>query len=101
MHRMHQNHYRVYYRQFSPLAALGMIILGVAFFFLTLPIFLAALAIFAGFAAWLGWRIKKTIDQMEKEIIRQNQQGSEHMFRHDDIEVIDVTPEFENDYEKK
>ena len=100
MHRMHQNHYRVYYRQFSPFAALGMIILGVAFFFLTLPIFLAALAIFAGFAAWLGWRIKKTIDQMEKEIIRQGQ-GFEQMFRQDDIEVIDVTPESDNDFYKK
>ncbi len=100
MHRMHQNHYRVYYRQFSPFAALGMIILGVAFFFLTLPIFLAALAIFAGFAAWLGWRIKKTIDQMEKEIIRQGQ-GFEQMLRQDDIEVIDVTPESDNDFYKK
>ncbi len=98
MHRMHQNHYRVYYRQFSPFAALGMIILGVAFFFLTLPIFLAALAIFAGFAAWLGWRIKKTIDQMEKEIIRQSQR-SEQMFRHDNIEIIDVTPESEKKYD--
>ncbi len=88
---MRRTCYQVYYRSFSPLAVLGFIILAVAFFFLTLPIFLAAVAVFGAVAAWLAWRMKKTIDKVEKELLRQQQEGDAAFFC-DDPDIIDVTP---------
>ncbi len=87
---MRRTQYEVYYKPLSPLAIIGLVALGVAFFFLTLPIFLAAVAVFSAVAAYFAWRIKRTMREMEKEIMRQQQDAS---CRHDDSGVIDITPE--------
>ena len=94
---MRRINYQVYYRQVSPFAIIGVILLCITFFFFALPIFLAALAVFGVFAAWFAWRMKKTMEQVEKELLRQ-QQEADMAFSGDDPDVIDVT--LEDDHRK-
>ena len=87
---MRTRYYEVYYKPISPFAVIGFIILAVAFFFLTLPIFLAALAVFSGIALYFAWKIKRAVKQMEKECLERQQQCDAGMSGDEPI-VIDVT----------
>ena len=68
-------YYYYYQRTGGPLTTfltiLGAICFLVAFFFLALPIFLAALAVFSGIALYVGWRMKRAIKKMEEELDRE------------------------------
>ncbi len=88
---MRRTEYQVYYKPLSPFALIGFILLGLAFFFLTLPIFLAALAVFSAAAAYFAWRIKRTMKEMERELMRRQQQDASCV--NDYSGVIDITPE--------
>ncbi len=91
---MKRTYYEVYYKPLSPFAVIGFILLGLAFFFLTLPIFLAALAVFSGVVAYFTWRIRKAMREMEKELVRQQQEAE--AFSVKDYTVIDVTDQSDN-----
>jgi len=74
----------------SPLTVLGFTLLGVVVFFLALPLFLAALVVFGAVAAYLAWRVRKALRQLERESLRRRGQGGgPGVFPY----IIDVTPE--------
>lgn len=50
------------------LTVLGGIVFLLAFFFLALPVFLAALAVFSGIALYVGWRMRRALKRMEEEM---------------------------------
>lgn len=81
----------IYYKNISPFAIIGSILLVLAFFFLALPIFLAALAVFSGIAAYMAWRIKRALREIEKEC---GERGGEMCDTHmdNDPRIIDITP---------
>ena len=68
-------YYCYYSRQPGPLATfltvLGAVVFIVAFFFLAIPVFLAALTVFSGVALYVGWRMRRALKKMEKELDRQ------------------------------
>jgi membrane protein implicated in regulation of membrane protease activity len=83
---------RIYYKShnISPLTLLGLGMLAVVAFFLALPLFLGAMAVFAIAAACMAWRVRKVMRQFEKECARRSETGQ-------DLDagslVIDVTPD--------
>ncbi len=81
-----------YYSNLTPFAALGFAFLALAAFFITLPILIAALVVFGGFAAFMAWRITKAIKKAEKELLKQK----DTCIWQDQSEIIiDITPELE------
>jgi len=90
---MRRTQYEIYYKPLSPFAVIGLIVLGIAFFFLTLPIFLAAVAVFSAVAIYFAWRVSRAMKEVEKEIIRQQQEAS---CMRDTSGVIDIKPEPED-----
>ncbi|HID97995.1 MAG TPA: hypothetical protein EYP57_07400 [Thermodesulfobacteriaceae bacterium] len=64
---------KMYYRsgQISPITIIGLILLAIGAFFVALPVFLGALVVFGCMAAYLAWRVNKTMDRMNQEYRRQ------------------------------
>ena len=55
----------------SFLTILGGVLFLLAFFFLALPVFLAALVVFGAISLYVGWRMKRALKDMEDELDRQ------------------------------
>jgi len=80
-------------RSFSTLLSLIVgVLLLTGLFFLALPIFLAALTVFSAFAAYIAWRIRKTVRKMEEEMAKDMRQVEEGTYY---SEIIDIDPEQE------
>jgi len=75
----------------SPFVVLGLALLALGVFFLTLPILIAALVVFGTFAAYMAWRITRALKQAQEEMLKQ-QKADSTVFHHEEI-IIDVTPE--------
>ena len=54
----------------SFLTILGGVLFLLAFFFLALPVFLAALVVFGAISLYVGWRMKRALKDMEDELGR-------------------------------
>jgi hypothetical protein len=81
----------VYYRRngISPITLIGLGLLVLAAFFLTLPIFLGALVVFGAAAVYLMWRVRKAVRTIEKDcaVHRAGRMSDAHSL------TIDVTPD--------
>ncbi len=82
-----------YYSNMSPFAALGLALLALGAFFLTLPILIAAFVIFGAIGSYMAWRLTKAIKKAEEEMIKHQQQMDNPGFQEGII--IDITPEKE------
>ncbi len=91
---MNKNYYQFKYTH-KKLPGWLAVLLGAAavaaFFILALPVFLAAVVVFGAVGAYLAYKVKKTIDQVEKVHFEHfNKTG----FKVDDEEfIIDITPD--------
>ena len=72
------------------LTILGGVVFLVAFFFLALPIFLAALVVFSGIALYVGWRMKRALKRMEEEMEKEMRMMEE---KGDTCGIIDIEKE--------
>ncbi len=86
-----------YYSNMSPFAALGLALLALGAFFLTLPILIAAFVVFGTIGAYMAWRITRAIKKAEEEMLRQQEQMRQATYgeRYQDGIIIDITPEDE------
>ncbi len=82
-----------YYSNMSPFAALGLALLALGAFFLTLPILIAAFVIFGGIGAYMAWRITKAIKKAEEEMLKYRKQQMNQADEFQDGLIIDITPE--------
>jgi membrane protein implicated in regulation of membrane protease activity len=62
--------------------------MAVAAFFVALPIFLAALAVFTGTALYMGWRFRKALKEAQKQM--EKMQDYKQMSSASEI-IIDIT----------
>ncbi len=79
-----------YYSNMSPFAVLGLALLVLGAFFLTLPIFIAAFVIFGAIGSYMAWRLTRAIKKAEEEMLKRQQQTMASEFQEDII--IDITP---------
>ncbi len=91
---MYNRYYQYRYTQ-KRLPGWLVVILGslalAAFFLFALPIFLAALVVFGAIGAYFAYKIKKTIDQVEKAHFEHMNKTGLHV---DEEEfVIDISPD--------
>ena len=88
-------YYCYYSRKSGPFATfltvLGAVVFFMAFFFLAIPVFLAALAVFSGVALYVGWRMRRAFKKMERELDRQMRLAEEEP-RY--FGVIDIEKEY-------
>ncbi len=82
----------VYYTEMSPFVAIGLALLALGAFFLTLPILIAALVVFGTFAAYMAWRFTKMLKQAQEEMLKNQEAPGETIIHNEEI-VIDITPE--------
>ncbi len=83
----------IYFTEMSPFAAIGLALLALGAFFLTLPILIAALVVFGTFAAYMAWRFTSALKKAQEEMLRQEQEMQKTGgFEKTDI-IIDITPE--------
>ena len=80
------------YGNITPFAALGFAFLALAAFFITLPILIAALIVFGGFAAFMAWRITRAIKRAENELLKQRDTCT---WQDQSGIIIDITPDLE------
>lgn len=83
----HRRYYRS--RNISPLSMLGVVLFALAAFFLALPIFLAALLVFAVVGGYLTWRVHRVMHRVEKNHVRYRDVGPDP---NASSLIIDVTP---------
>ncbi len=102
------NRRQIYYTgNFSPFVVIALGVLALAAFFITLPIFLAALVVFTAIGLFYVWKFQRAVKKAEEELRRQQEMGVSE-FREEEIQVgpdgrrvvvrkkhlvIDVTPE--------
>jgi len=82
----------LYYTDMSPFAVLGLALLGLGAFFLTLPILIGALLVFVTLAAYMAWRFTRALKKAQKDMLKEQQIRKASGFEGCDI-IIDVTPE--------
>ncbi len=82
-----------YYGNMTPFAALGLGLLALGAFFLTLPILIGAFVVFGAVGAYVAWRLTRAIKRAEEEMLKHQQemgrQGQQGDF------IIDITPQSE------
>ncbi len=82
-----------YYSNMTPFAALGLGLLALGAFFLTLPILIGAFVVFGAVGAYVAWRLTRAIKRAEEEMLKHQQEmGRQDL--HDDF-IIDITPQSE------
>ena len=87
-----------YYSNMTPFAALGLALLALGAFFLTLPILIAAFVVFGAIGSYVAWRITRALKRAEEEMIRRQQQMGTSVFDDNTHElIIDITPEVEEE----
>jgi predicted membrane protein len=90
-----------YYGNMSPFVVILLGILTLAAFFITLPIFLAALAVFACVAGYYMWQFNRALKRAEKELLEQQERAAAARAKEAEGRVIveerhliiDVTPD--------
>ena len=83
----------IYYSEMSPFAVLGLALLTLGAFFLTLPILIAALVVFGAFAAYMAWKFTRALKKAQEEMLNEQQKGGTAAFHCQEDIIIDVTPE--------
>lgn len=74
----------------SPITLIGLGLLAIAAFFLALPLFLAALMVFAAVSGYMAWRVRKIMRRMEKDL---GMYGDANRDLDASSQIIDVTPD--------
>ncbi len=74
----------------SPMTLIGLGLLAIVAFFLALPLFLAALMVFAAVSGYMAWRIRKIMHRMEKDL---GMYGDADRHIDASSQIIDVTPD--------
>jgi len=91
---MNSKYYQYRYTQ-KRLPGWLMVIIGslglAAFFLLALPIFLAAMVVFGAIGAYFAYKIKKTIDQVEKAHFEHFNKTD--LYTDEDEFIIDINPD--------
>ena len=82
----------LYYTEMSPFAVLGLALLMLGAFFLTLPILIGALLVFGTLAAYMAWRFTRALKKAQEEMLKEQQMRGAPGFEGTDI-IIDITPE--------
>ncbi len=82
-----------YYTEMSPFAAIGLALLALGAFFLTLPILIAALVVFGTFAAYMAWRFTKALKKAQEEMLKEEEARKRAGAFHSTDVIIDVTPD--------
>jgi len=85
----HRRYYRSGNRNISPLTMLVVVLFALAAFFLALPIFLAALLVFAVVGGYLAWRVHRVMYRVERDHVRYRDVGPDP---NASSLTIDVTP---------
>ncbi len=82
-----------YYGNMTPFAALGLAILALGAFFLTLPFLIGAFVVFGAVGAYVAWKLTRAIKRAEEEMLK-HQQEKGWQGQHGDF-IIDITPQSE------
>ena len=82
----------LYHAEMSPFAIIGLAILCLGAFFITLPILIGVLVVFGTLATYVAWRFTRALKKAQKDMLRQQQMRETSDFEGNDI-IIDITPE--------
>ena len=74
----------------NPFILVIVALLTVAAFFIALPIFLAALAVFTGTALYMGWKFKKALKDAQRQMEKMHEYN--HVPKASGM-IIDITNE--------
>ncbi len=81
-----------YHAEMSPFAILGLALLCLGAFFITLPILIGALLVFGTLAAYMAWRFTRALKKAQEGMLREQQMRETPGSEGSDI-IIDITPE--------